>query len=144
MAGIDQLKTRYHEYTQFNRDLYANAKLTDGLFGFGNDPKKDPGHTQFFQDIAAIVQEMASLPPTAEEATEAVRWILDAESLVAKNSSASWMMIAAQQHAEKLIPFLLAEDAARILKSYTLKYPKRIRLPIQNQLIKSLKAQSKK
>ncbi len=143
MSGMEQLKARYYAYIRFNRELFAKARLIDGLFGLGNDPKKDPGHAQFYRDVAAIVEELASKPPTSEEAEEAVRWILGGEDLASGSPAAGWMMIAAQQHAEPLIPFLPPEAAAELLRQYSLRYPKRVRLPIQNHLIKSLRAQSK-
>lgn len=143
MADIQPLKARYHEYIQFNRELFAKAKFTDGLFGLGDDPKRDPGHTKFFDDVALLAEELAAQSPTPQEAEEAVTWMLEADSLTGKNSTASWMIIAAQQHAEKLIPLLSPDAAARLLQDYTKRYPRLMRLPIQNQLIKSLKARSK-
>ncbi len=144
MADIEALKARYHEYIQYNQSLFAKAKITDGLFGLGNSPKRDSGHTKFFQDVAAIVEELSAQPLTAAEAAEAVRWMLEADALAGQNTSAVWMIVAAQQHAEKLIPFLPAPEAARILLDYSKRYPKHQRLPIQTQLMKRLKAQSKK
>ena len=143
MADIQPLKARYHEYIQFNKELFAKAKFTDGLFGMGDDPKRDPGHTKFFDDVALLVEELLAQSPTPQEAEEAVGWMLEADSLTEMNSTASWMMIAAQQHAEKLIPLLSPDAAARIHQDYSKRYPKLMRLPIQNQLVKSLKARSK-
>jgi hypothetical protein len=134
---------RYETYLSEGEALFTSAKVTDGLFGFGDDPKRDPMHAKFFEDVAALAQEMADSSPSPQEAQAAVGWMLSAEETAKEFPTLSWMMVAAQQHVLPLVPYLTPEGAASLLREYDRRYPRRLRLPIQNQVAKALKKQSR-
>jgi hypothetical protein len=143
MADLSSLKNRYLDYQAYTKELFSKAKFTDGFFGFGDDPRKDKGHTQFFDEVGQIVEALSQESLSPEEAAEAVQFILNAPSLAEDNKTMEWMLIAAQQHAIPLVPFLSPTDARAILAAYEKENPRRMRLPSQNQVVKALKAQSK-
>jgi hypothetical protein len=143
MADLSILTNRYLDYHDYTKELFSKAKFADGLFGFGDDPRKDKGHTQFFDEVGQIVEALSQESLSPEEAAEAVQFILTAPSLAEDNKTMEWMLIAAQQHAIPLVPFLSPADAKTILVAFEKENPRRMRLPSQNQVAKALKSRSK-
>jgi hypothetical protein len=144
MADLTALQQRYLDYQNYIHELFSSAKLTDGIFGLPNSPHKDKGHTQFFNDVGQLTQEMAQQSLSTQEAADAVRFLLTSTPLAEGNKTMEWMLVAAQQHALPLIPFLSPADAAALLADYEHENPKRYRLPAQKQVVSALKAQAKK
>lgn len=115
--------------------VITKSKPTDGLFGFGSSVKNHPCHEQFFDAVGEAVAGIAD----EEEAGEAARAILYADSSYDCPNSAKLMLTAIQGHIKKLIPLLSEEDKAEIKAYYDLKIPRGQRLPVQKEVYNMLK-----
>ena len=48
---MEKLQEIYSEYIQTIAQVYREAKPMDGLFGWGDDPRKDPCHMRFYEGV---------------------------------------------------------------------------------------------
>ena len=65
---VQQLKEIYEKYVQAVAKVYKDAKPMDGLFGWGDDPRKDPCHMRFYENAENWVKTFAAADPSEEEA----------------------------------------------------------------------------
>lgn len=135
MERIQQLKERYARYEQEAQAVRQKAAPLAGLWGWGDDPRNDPCHSRFYDEVGALAGELAQ----AEEAVvfEAVRWLLSAPEHC-ECADAQWFEYAAQGHCRALIPRLSREHRALLLEYFDAQYPKRERLPVQAEIGKFL------
>lgn len=143
MKELNELRECYEAYIEFVRELGRRASPTDGLLGFGSGPKDDPGHEKFYYAAKEKADALAAAAPTSQEAGEGVALMLQAEEKYQDIDLAVWMLIAAQGHAIPLIEFLAPVDADALLQRYQRRYPRHKRLPVQSQVCKALRKQTK-
>ena len=139
---IEQLKARYEQYRQESEEVLRKASPTDGLFGFGEDPRKNPCHDRFYEDVARWVREFAESNPSSAHAEAAVDQILRAPS-ENRDTAVFWYMYAAQKHAAPLIPLMSADSCAKLRDWYDGAYPKIDRMPVQKEIYKLLRKGAK-
>lgn len=135
---MQQLEERYQRYRDEADLVRKISSPADGLFGFGNDPKNHPCHEQFYDDVGAWMQTFLETRPGAAEAYAAARFILGAPVECAGKES-YWMMYAAQGWCRKLVDCLDAPGCAALRDYFDDQYPKRDRMPVQQELYKALK-----
>lgn len=130
------------EYLEDCRKLERERKPTE-LFGLKFGAADHPRHDRFAQDLGDLLRDFAAQAPDSG----AVRSILDAlYRAPAENPqplNAYWMLIAVQAHTRELIPLLEKQDAAALLKDYERRWPRHMRLPVQDELVKRLKKTAK-
>lgn len=143
MEMVEQLKERYEKYVRDVEQAMAKAKPTDGLFGWGEDPKNDPFHMAFYADVEAWVKAFRDSAPEQAAAYEAVRFMLKAPA-VHRQESAFWFMYAVQGHCRELIALLSSAQCAGLRELYDENYPKRDRMPVQKDVYKLLKKGAEK
>lgn len=139
---LEQLKEIYAIYVQDVAKVYKDAKPMDGLFGWGDDPRKDPCHMRFYEAVQRWVTAFQAEGPEQEAAFEAVRFVLE-KPAAHREQSCFWFMYAAQGHIRELIPVLRPEQCAQLRAFYDEAYPKRDRLPVQKEVYKLLKKGAK-
>lgn len=141
MTAFEELQQIYAQYEEKLAKVISKASAFAGAFNMGDDPRKDACNEVFYEKAEEWAADFASGNPSAEDAAEAVRWIL---SYPAKHRQGStyWYTYAAQKHAQALIAFLTPEDAADILASFRDSFRKEDWLPVQNDLVKALTKQS--
>ena len=135
---LQKMKDRDETYIQDVKKVYKDAKPMDGLFGWGDDPRKDPCHMRFYEDMEQWTREFLAAAPEREDVYEAVRFILETPA-EHRSSHCFWFMYAAQGMTREMIPRLTAEQCAGLRESYDGHYPKRDRMPVQNEVYKLLK-----
>lgn len=135
---MEQLKGIYEQYIRALEKANREAKATDGLFGMGDDPRKDPCHMRFYEDVQQWVQDLAAGSGEQERSCEAVRFLLETPARY-REHPAFWFMFAAQGLAKPLIPRLTKEQCAQLRIFYDDAYPKRERMPVQKDVYKLLK-----
>nr|MBQ8245286.1 hypothetical protein [Oscillospiraceae bacterium] len=135
---VRQMKARYEAYTQDVAKVYKDARPMDGLFGWGDDPRRDPCHMRFYEDLEQWVKHFLSAAPGQEEVYEAVRFMLETPA-EHRDGPCFWFMFAAQGLTRELIPLLSAAQCGALRDSYDDRYPRRDRMPVQKEVYKSLK-----
>jgi len=139
MEQLDALQTCYRNYLDETKTLTQNKKLFDGVLGFGHDPRKAPCHEKFYQDVSAEVERLKGAQISADDAAEALRFMIRFPQENKDNQSAYYMMIAAHGPAAGLVPTLTKEAAAELAALYDHEFPKRSRLPVQEKLMIQLR-----
>ena len=134
---LQELQELYRQYVLEYEGIRKKASFTDGLFGFGNDPKKDPCHMRFYGNVESWVKAFAAGSPSEEEAYAVTHFLLTAAEDHRKKPE-EWIMLAAQGLSKDLIGLLSSEHCADLESWYDHVYPRRIRLPIQNDIHKLL------
>lgn len=138
MEMVQQLKERYERYVQKCARVFAKAKPADGLFGFGEDPKKDPCHMAFYEDVEKWVKACSEVRPEQEAVFEAVRFMIEAPA-AHRQEQCYWFLYAAHGLTRELIPGLTAQQCAGLRDFYDGNYPKRDRMPVQKEVYRLLK-----
>ena len=135
MAALAQA---FDDYRQDLANYEKKRKPTDGLLGFGHSLQDDPCHERLDQRVEQLIRQMGSLSPTAQEASQAIRILLHHED-AAWPLAAQWMLRALERHALLLIPYLSPNAAEQLHKEYASRYKPWDRLPVQKQVLKTLK-----
>ena len=135
----EKLRQLTIEYLSATDKLIANRKFGEGLFGMPDSARSSPVHTEFYNAMEATVKELAGDAPDSETAEALVRFLLTAVEKFPCSKLAEWMLLAIQNHALPLIPFLSPESKAEIFAWYNKAYPRMQRLPGQQKIAKALK-----
>jgi len=139
---LQRLKEIYARYIQEVDRVYAGAKPMDGLFGFGDDPRKDPCHMRFYEDAEQWTKAFADGGPGEAEVFEAVRFMLEMPARYAGHKG-FWFLYAAQGLTRALIPLLRSDHCALLRELYDEHYPRRDRMPVQKDVYALLKKGAK-
>lgn len=135
---LEQLKAIYTKYIQDVAQVYKDAKPMDGLFGWGDDPRKDPCHMRFYEDAERWTKAFLAAGPGQAEVFEAVRFMLETPA-AHREQHCFWFLYAAHGLTRELIPMLQASECAQLRAFYDEAYPKRDRMPVQKDVYKLLK-----
>ena len=135
---VQQLKERYQQYDEEANLVRRKGSPADGLFGFGNDPKNHPCHETFYEDVGKWTHAFLETKPDAGAALEAARFLITAPRKCATKES-YWMMYAAQGWCRELVCLLDADGCAELRDVFDELYPRRDRMPVQQELYKALK-----
>ncbi len=136
---VDHLKKLTEDYIDKTDDLLASRKLGEGFFGMPDSAKSHPCHTEYFNAVENTVKEYIAGEPDAETAEAAVRFLLTASDEYPCSNLASWMLVAIQNHALPLIPYLSKDVKAELYTWFSKHVPRLQRLPVQREIIKALK-----
>ena len=101
-AALRGCVERYEEAVD---SMTSRLRPGDGVLGMGRDPRRDPCHMAFYEEVGETVARFQATEPEAGEVVQAVRFLLtlgqgDRRPLVRP------MLEAAQGHALPLIPLL--------------------------------------
>ena len=140
---IQQLQSRYRQYDAEAALVRRQSSLTDGLFGFGKDPKNHPCHELFYEDNGKWTRTFLKTRPDTKDSFEAIRFLIAAPKEYS-NRESYWMMCAAQGWCRELVDLLDADGCAKLRGLFDELYPKRDRMPVQEELYKALKKRSAK
>lgn len=137
---MTELREIYAAYYKKAAEVRSKASPLAGIWGMGDDPRKDHCHDAFYEAVQDWVERFADPDPAA--VSEAVRFILGA-ALAHKNEDVYWYLYAAHGLILPLIPRLRPADCEALFGWYDASYPKRDRLPVQQQVWKALKKGAK-
>lgn len=136
---LASLKEIYEAYEQALNNAYEQASPYHGLLGQGSlgDPRFDPCNRAFYDKVGQWVADFAASGPSADAAYQVSRFLLEAAG-TNKKARTYWYYLVCQGYVSKLVPLLSRENCADLRDRYGKAYPKRERLPIQDQLYKQL------
>lgn len=135
---LTALKALYEHYIREYDQVVRKASPMDGLFGMGDDPKKDPCHMRFYEAAEQWVKAFVAAGPDADAAYAVTEWILAAPA-EHKKEQVFWYMFAAQGFCVELIGLLSREQCARLQELYDARYSRWERMPLQKQIYKLLR-----
>jgi len=113
------------------------------LFGLKFGPSDDPLHDSFAKDMAELLGGFASEKPDSTSLRTVLAKLFGAAKEYPDPKSAHWMLVAIQGLAKELIPCLSREDAAALAENYESAWPRRARLPVQDDVLRALKKAAK-
>lgn len=142
MEMLQQLRDIYSKYVADVKKVYKDAKPMDGLFGWGDDPRKDPCHMRFYEEVEKWAGDFSAQTPDRAHVYEAVRIILETPA-AHRGNHCFWFMYAAQGFARDLIGQLDRSRCLQLREFYDEAYPKRDRMPVQREIYKLLKKGAK-
>ncbi len=140
MEALEMLRERYVSYLQEVEKLEMDRKFGEGIFGLKGGPGDDPCHDRFAESLHAFYENYAAQKPDSASVRELMEYTCTAPLAHTKLRTAYWMLLAVQGLTQPLIRLLSPEDAGILADLYEKNYRRFERLPVQNQVIKALKA----
>ena len=137
---LSRLEALVHDYVEEVQALERNRKIGDGLFGLRPGPADNPCHDRFAADVKQLLEACRDASPDSGECAQVLRTLFTAAEPWRELKSAYWMLIAVQGFGAELIDRLNHDDAAALAALYAAHYPRHERLPVQDKLLKKLKA----
>ena len=138
MSTITELKNLYDEYDKMIQDLTNSTSPLARAFNLGLNSRNHPCNQAFYDNVGKWVKDFLATSPSQQEVYEATAHILTAATRYQNEDSCAYMQ-AAQGHVADLIPLLCAQDRAELRDWYDNRYPKKVRLPIQDKIYKLLR-----
>ncbi len=135
---LARLERLYADYLSAAVEVEKNRKLTD-LFGLKNGPADDPCHDRFAQSLAGLLSDFAAEAPDSEARRAVLSYLFEAPKRNPEPKSAYWMLVAVHGLARDLIGGLNTGDAAALAERYEAFYPRRARLPVQDEVLRALR-----
>ena len=144
--NIDYYLARMERLTEdylADADKLERSRRPNELFGLKFGPSDDPLHERFARDMAELMGDFAAEEPDSSALRAVLEKLFNAAKANPEPRSAYWMLIAVQGLSKELIPALCREDAAALAKDYESVWPRRSRLPVQDDVLRALKKAAK-
>ena len=135
---LARLETLYDDYLRTVDKLERERKPADGLLGLRPGPADDPCHDRFAADLAELLRDFAADGADSAAARAVLETVYAAPLKHPEPKSSYWMLVAVQGLTRDLIAELSPEDAAALAARYAADYPRRVRLPVQKELLSLL------
>ena len=137
MMLTDELNETLREYDHAVQELQKNRKWLDGVFGLGNHPGNAACHELLDQKVESLCRRAAE-NGDEQEICALLKAIMEAGDRWEGPEYARLMLVAVQRHTIDLIPRLPPEIRKALAPEYDQKYPRRKRLPVQEELYRRL------
>lgn len=139
---MENLRQLYADYLAEADKVRKNASVFAGIFGLGDDPRKNPCHEIFYQNAGNWVKDFVASAPAREQALEAASFLLE-EPRKNTNAEGYWFLYVCVGFIRDLIPFLDREDCKQLAERMNTLYPRRERMPLQQETLKMLQKAGK-
>ena len=141
--AIEKLESLCTAYCETAGRLEYNRRGLEGMFGLPGGPTKDPCHRQFREDAAALLRDFAAGGPDPAGIRALLSLLYERPKQAAAPKTAYWTLIAVQGETRELIPALRPEDAKALAARFAALYPRRERLPVQDEILRLLQKAAK-
>ena len=141
-SWLSRLEALYNDYIGIVRELERKRKPGEGLFGMRSGPKDDPCHERFAADVKKLLEDFRNTSPGSGDCAALLRYMFTVPEAWQELMCAYWMLIAVQGFGIDLIGYLEPADAKALAEILSAAYPRYIRLPVQEKLLKRLKQQA--
>ena len=135
---LARLEALYDEYLRTVGKLERARRPGEGLFGT-KGPADDPCHDRFAAELAELLRDFAADGADSAAARAVLETVYAAPLKHPEPKSSYWMLVAVQGLTRDLIALLSTEDAAEVAARFAEDYPRRERLPIQDELLSLLR-----
>ena len=132
----------FEDYAADAQELERNRKPNE-LFGLKFGPTDDPRHDRFADELAALLSDFVAEDPESGAVRAVIEKLYGAAKRYTEPKSAYWMLVAAQGLITRLVPGLDRADAAALAADYDKLWPRRARLPVQDEVLRQLKKAAK-
>lgn len=139
---MENLRQLYDQYQAQAREVHKKAPAFAGIFGLGNDPRRHPCHEQFYADVEKWIAEFLQSQPEPQQAMEVARFLTERPKENPSQDS-YWFMYASMGFVRNLIPLMAKEDCKVLAEKMSALYPRRERMPVQQQTLKLLQKAGK-
>lgn len=139
---MDSLRQLYADYLAEAYKVRKNASAFAGIFGLGDDPRKHPCHEVFYHNVEKWMEEFVASGPACELAGEVASFLLE-EPGKHRDKEGYWFLYACLGFIRSLIPFLSGEDCKALAARMNELYPRRERMPLQQETFKLLQKAGK-
>ena len=140
---MEQLIGLYETYLQQVKAAESRLKPADGLFGMGEKLSNAPCHDAFVEALRAFLDQPDAKADPGQVYQMLATIYRAPFTYPGVHPSAYWMLVAVQGLTQPVIGALRPEDAQTLYLWYQKAYPRRERLPVQNQVLEALKRQGK-
>jgi hypothetical protein len=113
------------------------------MFGGGVCPAVETLNTSFYQEIERLTAEFAAGQPDSAAARGFCETVIGRAAEGQEDPVAKWILVAVQGLLVPLAGRLSPEDAAAVRQRIVQQYPPRLRVPVQEQLLRALAAAEK-
>lgn len=136
---LQQLECIYQTYDRELAEANRKASIFAGIFGQNSidDPRYAPCNKAFYENTGNWVNQFAASDPEQEDMVQVCRFLMEAASK-RLNTPTYWYTLVAQGYMKELIPQLTPESCRLLAKEYEALYPKRRRLPLQEDVYRML------
>ena len=138
MEYFEAINRLMDDYIAEVRNILSNLRLCDGIFGMGNDPKKNPCHMNFYYELEKLVASSVSSEPTEEDAFASAELLIKAPDEKACAPVARCTLVATRKMAIQFIPYLTAEHKDELKRWFDDNVPRRTRMPIEKDVYDAL------
>jgi len=139
---MEALRKLYTDYLEEVIEVRRKAPRFAGVFGLGEDPRKHPCHTVFYENVSKWAEEFVAAQPSRDAALEAA-WFFLEEPKKHEETESYWFMYVCVGFIRNLIPCLKAEDCKALAERFNSLYPRRERMPVQQETFKMLQKAAK-
>ena len=139
---METLKKLYADYLEEAYNVRKKASVFAGLFGLGDDPKKNPCHETFYENACQWVAELLAAGPAEGQAAEVARFMLE-EPKQYEGKEGFWFLYVCIGLIRELVPYLSKDECAQLAKRMNELYPRRDRMPVQQEVFKMLQKAGK-
>jgi len=129
---MDGLRQLYADYLAEAHKVRKNASAFAGVFGLGDDPRKHPCHEVFYQNVEKWIEEFVASGPDCEQAGAVASFLLEEPGKNVKEEG-YWFLYACLGFIRNLVPFLSGEDCKVLATRMNSLYPRRERMPVQQE-----------
>lgn len=138
MTELEEIQELYRNYLAEAEEVVRTKKFADGIWGFGKHPADHPCHGKLLEDLEAALCAFEKRDPSSEQIREVLSFIYSAPQENRGIPSIYWLLIAAHKLTLPLIGRLDPADARALGRRYGADYPRRTRLPAQDQVFAAL------
>lgn len=139
---MEKLRQLYADYLEEADNVRKKAPAFAGIFGLGDDPRRHPCHEAFYHNVENWMRDFLESQPDAQQALEAAIFLLEEPRKNAK-AEGYWFLYVCVGFIRELIPFLSREDCKRLSEQMNALYPRRERMPVQQDTFKMLQKAGK-
>lgn len=132
---ISELQAIYTAYGEALAQAHRRSSIFSGLFGQGSfdDPRSNPCNREFYEKTGDWIRRFAASHPEQPSVLEVSRFVLDA-AVNHQKEPTYWYFLVCQGYVKELLPLLPPDSCAELAAEFDRHYPKRQRLPIQDEL----------
>lgn len=137
---LSRVRRLYENYLEQVKEVERTRRFGEGLLGFGTSTANHPCHDEFAREAEKLLEEFSAQRPESSAVRAVLEFIFFEPLEHIDGKSAYWMLLAVHGMTYRLIRRLEPADAEALWAEYRKAYPRRVRLPAQENVLEALDA----